>query len=347
MLLGDIARGSLWSAAYFAKVRPRIARALRGVERRAKAIEDPTLRELALSSLERKRFHCEGGAVLTRAEPRLIRFVAAYQTLCDYLDTLTDRGPRVPRATVRRVHRALLDAVDDLSTPRGGYFATHPCDDGGYAAWLVDESRAALAALPGRAAVRERVRWLAERYVDLQVGKHDPIVERRADNLRRGFLQYGAEDSRIGWWEYAAATGSTLGIFALLREALSERPDPGRVKDLFGCYFPWMSGLHILLDYFIDQAEDAQGGDFNFIRCYPDETSVVPGLQRLFREADRAAEVLADADFHRYVARGLLGFYLSDRKVDGALQPKARQLLIAGGPVSRAVTALSRFGRSP
>ena len=108
-----------------------------------------------------------------------------------------------------------------------------------------------------------------------------------------------------------------------------------------------MCGQPILREYFIDQDAGAHGAAFDFIRCYPEGPSVVPGLPRLFREADRAGERLADAAFHRYVARGLLGFYLSDRKVDGVLQPKARQLLVTGGPVSRAVTALSRFGRSP
>jgi len=30
-------------------------------------------------------------------------------------------------------------------------------------------------------------------------------------------------------------------------------------------YFPWVQGLHILLDYLIDQEEDRINGDLNFV----------------------------------------------------------------------------------
>ena len=34
-------------------------------------------------------------------------------------------------------------------------------------------------------------------------------------------------------------------------------------------YFPGVSAIHILLDYFIDQAEDREHGELNFMACYP------------------------------------------------------------------------------
>ena len=36
-------------------------------------------------------------------------------------------------------------------------------------------------------------------------------------------------------------------------------------------YFPYIQGLHILLDYLIDQEEDKVGGDLNFCFYYENE----------------------------------------------------------------------------
>ncbi|MGD0205948.1 MAG: DUF2600 family protein, partial [Dehalococcoidia bacterium] len=80
-------------------------------------------------------------------------------------------------------------------------------------------------------------------------------------------------------------------------------------------YFPWISGLHILLDYFIDQAEDEAGGDLNFVSYYPDAGRCRERLLLFLKQAlDRAAALPAPL-FHTTVVRGLPAFYLSDPKV--------------------------------
>ena len=62
----------------------------------------------------------------------------------------------------------------------------------------------------------------------------------------------------LEWWEFAAAAGSQFHVYALLFGTLSDPAfDPAPVYD---AYFPAMSGLHVLLDDFIDQAEDATHG---------------------------------------------------------------------------------------
>ena len=59
-------------------------------------------------------------------------------------------------------------------------------------------------------------------------------------------------------WEFAAATGSTLGMFMLTAAAYQENLNTEEITTLKEAYFPWISCLHIQLDYFIDQAEDRQ-----------------------------------------------------------------------------------------
>ena len=149
----------------------------------------------------------------------------------------------------------------------------------------------------------------------------------------------------MDWWEFSAAAGSTLGLFALLNLAAEHRPGPELVRQTNALYFPWMGALHILLDYFVDQEEDRLGGDLNFIAYYPSADHALAGLRRIYRRVMREAAGLADGSFHQFVAKGLLGFYLSDQKVRG--QPDARRLLRAGGPVSLGIYLAALNGRAP
>lgn len=335
-----------WALSYYFRIRPVVHRELGRVERRARLIEDPAVRDMALESLSTKRFHCEGGAVLVGAVPLLVRAVVAYQSLCDYLDTVTDRGPAVPSVVIRSLHQSLRDALEP-DRPEQDYWHDHPQQDGGYMAWLVRECRSVMVRLPYLAAVAPQTLWLADRYIDLQSLKHAPAATaERAAILRQWADEHRRPEWDVQWWEFCAATGSTLGIFALWSEAVHPVL-PDRAARLGSLYFPWMGGLHILLDYFVDQDEDVAHGDFNFVHCYPDAASAVAGIGRLYRQVIRRADSLDDAAFHRYVAEGLLGFYLSDRKVRGALRAPAGQLLSSGGNVSRALYCLAKVGRTP
>ena len=103
-------------------------------------------------------------------------------------------------------------------------------------------------------------------------------------------------------------------------------------------YFPWVQGLHILMDYFVDQEEDRLGGDLNFCSFYENPDVTVERLVRVFKEADRAVTVLPHKAFHRMVCHGLLAIYLADRKVDR--QEKMRQMALRIMKEGRGATAL-------
>lgn len=340
-----------WSVEYFRHIRPAVVHQLQGWRTQADAIPHPDLRRQALESLTQKQFHCEGGGVFgaPSRDPSgaVMKFLIPYQTLCDYLDTMTDRGPSLDAENFRTLHQSLLDAV----TPHAGlhdYYRLHPfSDDGGYMARLVGACQSSLQSFPGFSAVKSHIRRLCSLYIDLQVLKHGPVAE-RITGLKAWYTEQGGTKTGLEWWEFAAATGSTLGIFALLGEALSAEPDPRRVDRIYHLYFPWMGALHILLDYLIDQSEDALGGDLNFVAHYADAHDATRGIRRIYLGTLAQTAELPDAAFHRYVARGLLGFYLSDQKVrHSMLARSARTLLRAGGPVSFGIWMAARVGRSP
>jgi tetraprenyl-beta-curcumene synthase len=98
-------------------------------------------------------------------------------------------------------------------------------------------------------------------------------------------------------------------------------------------YFPWVQGLHILLDYFIDQDEDRRGGDLNFCSYYQDHREMVARLSHFYKQANVSISALPYARFHRLIIKGLLGIYCADKKVypQKEVRMAARRLVFLGG----------------
>lgn len=309
-------------------------------------ITDSTFRQLAEDSFTRKRFHCEGAAVLADGESSGTRLIVFYQTLCDYLDTLTDRGPRLSSQAVGTLHQALFLALDEKADVEERDLVSLVPDQG-YLAWLVRSCQREVHSLPGLDAVRPLVRWLAGRYGELQSLKHDPDRAGRGRRLESWADRHNQGRWPIDWWELAAATGSTLGLFALLREAAHSRPDQRQIDALAACYFPWIGGLHILLDYLVDQDEDRAGHDFNFIHCYADDRATAEGLSHLFAGAEAQVGLLPQAGDHRWILTGLPTFYLADGKARRLPRQLFRHVLRLAGGRSHWWLPLARISRSP
>jgi tetraprenyl-beta-curcumene synthase len=140
----------------------------------------------------------------------------------------------------------------------------------------------------------------------------------------------------MSWYEFAACAGSTLGIFCLVAHAFREDCSPELVERIKDAYFPWVQGLHILLDYLIDQEEDRVGGDLNFCSYYPDGNEMTARLMHFYKQADRSISRLPNARFHHMINRGLLGMYLADKKVDQQkdVRKVAKKMIRQGGLVT-------------
>ncbi|GIW08937.1 MAG: hypothetical protein KatS3mg060_3742 [Dehalococcoidia bacterium] len=312
---------------------------------RARRIPDPLLRHHAIEAITTKRFHCEGGAafaaLLERPGP-LLSAIVALQTISDYLDTVCDRGDSEDGSDYRRLHGAMLDAVDRTQC-HGDYYALHPQqEDGGYLRALVEITRRTSNRLPGYPRVAATVAERVQRYADLQEFKHlrprtagIAAMERWYEHHRRPGLY---------WWEYAAACGSTLGMFALMRLAALGNPDEATIAATLDAYVPWICGLHILLDYFIDQEEDATVGEVNLVAPYRSDVERCSRLLHFYREARAAASRLPDPAFHLWIVDGLPGLYLADRKAQlPGLRTTARALLAAAPPFTRLVWGIMRL----
>ncbi len=321
--------------AYFT-VLPHVHFCLNEWKNRAQQIPDPELRKQALMSIETKDFHCEGGSVyglLAGKKCReAIRFIVAYQTICDYLDNLCDRSTSLDPSDFRALHESLFHALTPNAGNANYYRFRHEQDDGGYLASLVKTCQEILEQLSSYKNISSELYELAGYYRDLQIHKHVK-VEDRVPRLQEWFKANRDGLPEMSWYEFSACCGSTLGIFCLIACSFHNRHSDETGPLIKDAYFPWVQGLHILLDYFIDQEEDRIGQDLNFCFYYKNDEEMLRRLQHFFTQADRSISKLHHPKFHRMINRGLFAIYLSDKKVSRQekVHRMAKKIIRLGG----------------
>lgn len=317
-------------------VLPDAHRYLSGWKDRAEQIPDPELRKQALISIRTKTFHCEGGStygLLAGEECKeAIRFIVAYQTISDYLDNLCDRSTSLDPADFRALHESMLHALAPKAVCVNYYRFRNEQDDNGYLVSLVKTCQDVLEKLPAYKNISSALYELANCYCDLQVYKHVK-VEERVPRLKNWFEAHRDGLPEMSWYEFSACCGSTLGIFCLVACAFHDQCSDDLVLHIKNAYFPWVQGLHILLDYFIDQEEDRIGGDLNFCFYYKSNEEMSKRLAHFFNQADRSVSRLPHSKFHQMINRGLFGVYLSDEKVrrQETVHRIARKIIRLGG----------------
>jgi len=334
------------------RVLPAVEKELGIYRRKLRECPAPELRRQALASIRDKRFHAQGGAVYAALAPSrmhdLTRAIVSLQTVSDYLDNLCDRAGVTGEDAFRQLHLAMFDAVQPGRSTRA-YYKYFPCsDDGGYLPYLVQRCRSAVQAFPGFHQAADYATGFIRLYSELQTYKHLGLAVREA-RLKEWAVNARVSYPGLRWWEFAAATGSTLGIFALFAITSAGRPSRRAISDLINAYFPWVCGLHILLDYFIDQNEDRDERDLNLVSYYPSEDQKRDRLLLFATEARARAGRLPNFPFHQMVVDGLLAMYLTDPKAylpDNA--EIASSLLNSGGRglriLSRLCSSLRRVG---
>ncbi|OLO27639.1 tetraprenyl-beta-curcumene synthase [Alkalihalophilus pseudofirmus] len=327
-----------WTLMYsiYRKVIPTVHQFLDFWQMKAEAIPDPELRKQALMSIKTKTFHCEGGGIYGllagNEAANIIKFIVAYQTISDYLDNLCDRSTSLDPEDFRALHEAMLHALTPGAEPVNYYRFRDEQDDGGYLNSLVNTCQAVLTTLPSFQKVQLSMRELCQFYCDLQVFKHVK-EEDRVRLLEEWFENHRENLPEMTWYEFSACAGSTLGIFCLAAYATDETLTEVTVKRVKNGYFPYVQGLHILLDYFIDQEEDRVGGDLNFCFYYQSEEEMIDRFRHFVKKAEHSIDQLPNRNFHYLINKGLVAIYLADEKVQGQKKVKetAKKFIRFGG----------------
>jgi tetraprenyl-beta-curcumene synthase len=306
---------------------------------RAESIPNEELRKQALASIEHKTFHCEGGSILALSAngeyKKAVKFIVAYQTISDYLDNLCDRSTSFDPKDFAALHESMRDALTLRSKPGDYYRFREDQNDGGYLNDLADTCRSVLQEVEHYPIIKDYLFELCEYYCSLQIHKH-VIHEERVPRLEKWFEDHQSNLPEMEWYEFSACSGSTLGIFCLISYAMREDFSAVDAENIRKGYFPYIQGLHILLDYFIDQEEDREGGDLNFCFYYENPETFFKRLKHFVTEADKHTEFLPHKKFHQLINRGLLGIYLSDGKVrkQKNIRKLAKGIIKTGGIIS-------------
>jgi tetraprenyl-beta-curcumene synthase len=330
------------AAHYWLTVFPRVRRELRRRRARAAEVPDPVLRELALAALE-KRGNIEGAAAFAAFVPwrrrrAAIRALAAFQAAYNYIDMLAEQPACEPIANGRRLHEALLVALDPAAA-HPDYYEHHPRSaDDGYLRELVDGCRDALAALPSYAAVVAPVHAATASIVAFQ-----SLSLGRSAGEREEFVRWARSEtpqgSELEWWETASARGTSLGVHALIAAAAVRDLDAADVAAIAAAYLLWAGSLHSLLDSLVDEAEDADSGQFSFIDCYASPQEAAARMGWLAARSARALRALPRGRRHAVILAGMVASYLS---LPEASAPRVREvtesvIAAVGAPVGAAL----------
>jgi Protein of unknown function (DUF2600) len=164
----------------------------------------------------RKRGNMLGAALFAVLAPRrrrseVVRALVAFQAAYNYLDTLAEQLTSDPVGNCRRLHNALLLALQPEAAQRD-YYAGYPrCDDGGLLNAMVEACRGSLRVLPSNVFVADPVQRAAARIVDFQ-SLNLGVRQGAVDGLERWARSSTPPESGLRWWETAAAGGSSLVV---------------------------------------------------------------------------------------------------------------------------------------
>ncbi len=328
---------------------PAASREIAHWRRVAARIRSGPLREDALDALEHKRGQSDGAAlfsILPRKRNRsYLRLLVAYQTIWDYLDSVSERGASAGPANGRQLHLALVDALDPGS-PIRDYYRYSPWREDAYLVALVRTCRACCAQLPSFERVRELVLRDAGRAQVLALN-HDPDPAERDAALERWAQHELPSEHEASWYELTGAASAGLAAFALLALACEPFCSDAEITRTHAAYFPWASAVACMLDSYADRREDAANGDHSYIAHYPTQELAISGTCTLVRRCLAELHALNNKEAHALIVCSMVALYLSkDTTCGDETSSGSSRIALAGGSLAGVLLPILRLWRA-
>ncbi|HEV2998209.1 MAG TPA: DUF2600 family protein [Solirubrobacteraceae bacterium] len=329
---------------------PAAARELRVWRMLARMVPDAPLRDDALSSLTQKRTNIDGAtifALLARDRDReLMRMLVAYEIMCDFLDSTGEHAAFAGVENGRRLHLALVEALDPYR-PMSAYYQHHPWqDDGGYLGTLVRTCRAGCEAMPSYGSVRPHL-LRAAALTQVQGLIHAPDPDRREELLRRWAQPELSRHRGLSWFEISGAAAAWLTVLVLLALAADADSGDGYAMEAYSAYFPWVSLAATVLDSYVDAVEDAVSGAPIFVAHYADGALLERRAREIVRRATEEVRGLDDGPRHSVIVACMIALYLSkDSARVPAMRATTNSIASSAGPLTRTVLPALRILRS-
>lgn len=340
------------ASAYWMELFPQSRREKQRWQARAQEIPDATLRREALKTIAEKWGHCEGAVAFGVLVPRrnrraFVRMVIAYELLIDYLDNVSECPAADPWANTIRLHDSAGNAVAlSLSREPDYYMFNAQQDDGGFLSSLSTACRDIFQALPSSSVVAPHAERLIAMYSEAQAYCHT----RQAGAAQLGPTMLvdaaAARAPELSWGEVLAGCNTSLALFPLMAEAMRPGCSEADVARCYSAYFPWTTGLHILLHSLLDRPADLAAGRFNQLEDYGSTEETAEAIGRIARRAREGLSRLPQRDTHVALLSGMVGYYLASPMIwrtENRLI--ADRVLEAIGPPARWATAVHRLRR--
>lgn len=315
---------------------------------RAEEIPNRTIREDALSSLESKRGNTDGAALFwtlpDSRRPDLLRLLVTYEIMCDFLDSVSERGAGAGLANGRQLHLAFTEALDP-SAPISDYYRHHPWqDDGGYLRLLVELCRAACVLLPSYLAIRPTL-IRAATLAQVQGLNHELDPQLRDSTLRKWTAREFAGRLDLAWYELSGAASTWISVLALLALAAEPGRRPEEAVRTYAAYF-WVCLAATVLDSYVDEAEDTANGDHSYFAHYPSKEHGVQRAHEIVRRATYEAQSLREGNRHTVIVACMVALYLSkDSALTPELEVTSQMLLRSGGSLAALLGPVLRTWR--
>jgi tetraprenyl-beta-curcumene synthase len=329
----------LANARYWSSVAPLARVQIAHWEKRARAVEDPSLKTLATAKLGQERFNVEAAATLATLAPRasrahVVEAIVAAQIAYDYLDVLGEQPPDESRAT----------------------------DDGGYLRELVDTVTKSLERLPAAATLAGVMQRVLHRCGEAQTLIHAAVRDgdaelerwatREAASSPTGWEQTvdspgrsGLGWSGLGWPEYlAGASAGVLALHALIAAAADPLTTLADAEAIDAAYL--YIGALTMLDSLNDREQDLAMGELGYIRHYEDREQLAEQLAVVAREAAIEARTLPHGAHHTMTLLGIVAYYGSEPTAHGPLAaPVTASVRAELGPLMTPMLAIMRAWR--
>lgn len=316
---------------------------------RVRAIPDHALRADGLHAITRKRGNIDGAALFwtlpDRRDSSLLRLLVAYEVMADFLDCVSERGAHAGPRNGRQLHRALIDALDQVHETSDYYRHNPNRDDCGYLLALVCCCRSAAEGLPSLENAREPL-LDATTLTQVLAINHEPDPRRRNHALAAWSETHLDHAGRLMWFERPAAASAWLTVLALLAAASEAERTKADLQRISGAYLPWISLVGTMLDSHGDVAEDTATAAHSYIDHYGDLPRAVRRISYLLNRSLTEARSLPNGDRHAVLVACMASFYLSkDTARTAAMQAGTRRLVRCGGPLTRLLTPILRLWR--
>jgi tetraprenyl-beta-curcumene synthase len=205
--------------------------------------------------------------------------------------------------------------------------------------------RGACGSLPRYEQARSRLICEARRGHALELS-HDPEPSRRDAALKRFAADEFGSVADASWFELAGSATSLLAVIALLALAADETTTDHDFDSALDLYRPWVGTLSLMLDSYIDQAEDAETGSWSAVAYYPDQQAAACRIAAVMDRALRDAAQLRHGQRHILIIATMIAMYLtSDGATSGAAASSTRRLRRAGGPLTQVLIPVLRCWR--